>query len=75
MLYEVITNLNAYGDSGLANGTTYYYRVCAYDNVGNVSTGLTTTAQPAAACVRSTPTLSLSASQDITSDNGRNNFV
>jgi hypothetical protein len=26
-------------DTGLTNGTTYYYRVCAYDNAGNISTG------------------------------------
>lgn len=31
-------------DSGLVNGTTYYYRVCAYDNAGNVSVGATATA-------------------------------
>jgi hypothetical protein len=57
-------------DTGLTNGNDYAYRVCAYDNVGQVSTGLTTTAQPAAACVRTDPTVSLSASQDITADGG-----
>jgi C1A family cysteine protease len=31
-------------DTGLSAGTTYYYRVCAYDNAGNVSTGATATA-------------------------------
>jgi len=32
--------------SGLINGTTYYYRLCAFDNVGNVSTGATASAIP-----------------------------
>ncbi len=31
-------------DTGLTNGMTYYYRVCAYDAVGNVSTGAVATA-------------------------------
>jgi C1A family cysteine protease len=26
-------------NSGLTNGATYYYRACAYDNAGNISTG------------------------------------
>lgn len=28
-------------DTGLTNGQTYYYRACAYDNAGNISTGAT----------------------------------
>ena len=36
--------------TALTNGNDYAYRVCAYDNVGWVSTGLTATAQPAAGC-------------------------
>jgi hypothetical protein len=26
-------------DTGLTNGVTYYYRACAYDNAGNISSG------------------------------------
>ena len=33
-------------DTGLTNGTTYYYRVCAYDNADNISTGATASATP-----------------------------
>ena len=32
--------------SGLTNGTSYSYRVCAFDAVGNVSTGATAGATP-----------------------------
>jgi len=34
----------SYNHTGLTNDETYYYRVCAYDNVSNVSTGATATA-------------------------------
>jgi hypothetical protein len=34
--------------SGLTNGTTYYYRVCATDNAGNTSSGATASARPQA---------------------------
>jgi Fibronectin type III domain len=33
--------------TGLTDGTTYSYRVCAIDNAGNVSTGKTITSRPA----------------------------
>ncbi|PYO56183.1 MAG: hypothetical protein DMD83_15725, partial [Candidatus Rokuibacteriota bacterium] len=33
--------------TGLTNGTTYYYRVCASDKAGNTSTGAKTSAIPA----------------------------
>jgi hypothetical protein len=33
--------------TGLTNGTTYSYRVCAVDNAGNTSTGSTASATPA----------------------------
>jgi hypothetical protein len=39
---------NSYTHSSLTNGTTYYYRVCAIDNAGNVSTGATSSAKPEA---------------------------
>ncbi len=32
--------------TGLTNGTTYFYRVCAFDNAGNVSTGATASGTP-----------------------------
>jgi len=34
-------NNNSVVDSDLINGTVYYYRVCAYDKVDNISTGAT----------------------------------
>src|SRR5206468_3893444 len=34
--------------SGLTNGTTYFYRLCATDNAGNTSTGITASAVPQA---------------------------
>jgi prepilin-type N-terminal cleavage/methylation domain-containing protein len=34
--------------TGLTNGTTYYYRVCAYDAVNNISIGATDNAVPTA---------------------------
>lgn len=37
---------NSKTDTGLVNGTSYFYRVCAYDNIGNVSEGATVTAAP-----------------------------
>ena len=41
------TTSTSFTDSGLVNGTTYAYRVCAVDGAGNVSTGATRTAIPA----------------------------
>jgi hypothetical protein len=64
-------NINAYSDTAVTNGTTYYYRVCAYDNLGNVSTGQTASAAPGSACTYNTPTVTiLGANKDITSDGG-----
>ncbi|MCX7771094.1 MAG: IPT/TIG domain-containing protein [Proteobacteria bacterium] len=36
---------NVYIHTGLTNGTTYYYRLCIYDNAGNLTTS-TTSARP-----------------------------
>jgi len=52
---------NSTTDTGLTNGTTYYYRACAYDNAGNVSTGATATATP------QTQTISIGEAVDNTS--------
>ncbi len=35
-----------YTQTGLTNGTTYYYRVCAFDKAGNVSSGATAAETP-----------------------------
>lgn len=37
----------SYSDTGLTDGTTYAWRVCAVDNAGNISTGVSTTGRPA----------------------------
>jgi hypothetical protein len=39
-------NALTYQDTGLTNHTSYYYRVCAYDNVGNISSGATDNETP-----------------------------
>ena len=49
-LTDVTTQTN-YIHTGRTNGTTYYYRICAYDNVGNISTGATASATPQASTV------------------------
>ncbi len=36
----------SYPHSGLTNGTTYYYRLCAADNAGNISSGAIAQATP-----------------------------
>jgi hypothetical protein len=36
----------SYTHTGLTSGATYYYRVCATDNAGNISSGAITTAKP-----------------------------
>ncbi len=36
----------SYTHTGLTSGQTYYYRVCAYDAVSNISTGATASATP-----------------------------
>ncbi len=40
--------LTTFSHIGLTNGTTYYYRVCATDNAGNLSAGATASATPSA---------------------------
>lgn len=61
----------SYAHTGLSNGTAYSYRVCAYDNINNVSTGATGTGTPAAVCTEADPTLTiLEANKQIGSGGG-----
>ena len=46
-LLATVTGTNAFVDSSVTNGTTYYYTVKAVDNVDNESTGAETPATPA----------------------------
>ncbi|WP_224963443.1 Ig-like domain-containing protein [Geomonas subterranea] len=39
-------NGTSYFDSAVANGSTYYYRVCALDEVANLSAGVTVSGSP-----------------------------
>jgi hypothetical protein len=58
-------------DTGLSNGSDYAYRVCATDLAGNVSTGATGTAQPAAVCTSADPTVAITgANRQITAGSG-----
>jgi hypothetical protein len=41
---------SSYNHTGLTNGITYYYRVCAYDVVSNISTGASASGVPVGAC-------------------------
>ncbi len=45
-----------YTHTGLTNGTTYYYRICATDNAGNISSGATTNATPSSSGTTTTTT-------------------
>src|SRR5258705_552174 len=44
---------------GLTAGTTYYYRVCVADNVGNVASGTTASATPTSGSDTTAPAGSL----------------
>jgi len=45
-IYTGPDSVTTFTHLGLTNGTKYYYRVCAVDNVGNMSTGTTVPATP-----------------------------
>jgi hypothetical protein len=51
-----VTTQTSYTHTGLTNGWTYYYRICAYDRVNNISAGVTTSAIPSRAPILSYPT-------------------
>ncbi len=55
-----VTTQTSYTHSPVTNGTTYYYRLCAYDSAGNISTGVTASATPTTVCVRANPSVSIS---------------
>lgn len=50
----------SFAHTGLTNGATYGYRVCAVDNAGNVSTGATTVARPIPETTAPTGTIAIS---------------
>lgn len=61
----------AYTHTPLVNGTTYSYRLCAYDNVNNASAGATASATPSAVCTSADPTVTIVApNKQITSAGG-----
>ncbi len=41
-----VTTQTSYPHTGLTNDTAYYYRLCAYDNVNNLSSGVTASETP-----------------------------
>ena len=47
----------SYTHSGLTDGTTYYYRLCATDNAGNIAAGVTANATPQATTDTTPPTV------------------
>jgi hypothetical protein len=55
--------------TGLTNGTTYYYRVCATDNAGNTSSGATASATPKTGGDTTAPSGSLAFSPNLSSTN------
>ncbi len=64
-------DLFTYTDNAVANGTTYYYRVCATNNATLQSTGTTDSAIPAAGCLPAQPTVSIApGAQTIPNDGG-----
>ncbi|MCK6548347.1 S8 family serine peptidase [Myxococcota bacterium] len=60
----------SYVHTGLTNGTTYGYRLCATDAAGNRSTGATTTSRPILETDRPTGTVSINADAAFTNVTG-----
>src|SRR5207247_3292624 len=44
--YTTLFRSTSFTHSSLTNGTTYFYRLCATDNAGNTSSGITASATP-----------------------------
>jgi len=51
----------SYTHTGLTNGTTYSYRLCAQDNAGNIAAGATASATPQATTDTTPPTVRITA--------------
>jgi len=63
-------------ETTLTNGVDYAFRLCADNNAGLTSSGSTDTAQPAAGCTYSDPTVTiLTASKDIATDGGFTDYT
>lgn len=64
-----------YLHTGLVNGSTYYYRVCARDMVGNVSSGATASATPLASIVSVSPLMATYPIQQVGSSSAPVSFT
>ncbi len=75
-IYQAASPLS-FNDTGLLTNTQYSYRVCAYDNLNNASTGATAAATTWAPCTANAPTVTISAptSQTITTNGGSVNYT
>ncbi|WP_236019115.1 Ig-like domain-containing protein [Geomonas propionica] len=62
-------NGTSFFDTAVTNGTTYYYRVCALDEVGNLSAGVTTAASPSTIALPDTAITAPAANAVITAGN------
>lgn len=62
-------------NTGLTNGTTYYYRACAFDNAGNLSAGVTAHATPILNITVTTSPLALQVTADSTTYTAPHTFT
>ncbi len=60
----------SYTHTGLTNGTTYYYRICATDKAGNTSSGATASAAPSSSGTTTTTGSAPSAPTGVTATAG-----
>lgn len=61
-----LTTSTSVNHNGLIPGTRYYYRVCAVDNAGRVSTGATASAMPHTECNAPTGTVTVNGGAAVT---------